>query len=163
MVTPVRPARTGATVAAGLLAVLVGVLVLRAPGAQPQIGWFSYDGPPSPQLLDSLLVWNLARAVGALLVLLGLLVLARLLGSSVRRRGGAALVPLARGLLVLAGLLVLGGLVAFALEATVKRRGGLVGGQITVSPAVWTQGQAGAALVVAVGLLVGAAGTGRRG
>ncbi len=154
----------------GLLAVIVGVLVLRSPGAQPGIGWFSYGGPPSPALLDSLVAWNAARGFGAVLVLVGLLVVAHVLGRSAEGRREPGPRPLAGRVLVLAAVLVLGGLLAFVLLGRVDRFEATVSiskvadapPPVVFASTVWTHTQAVAALVVAIGLLVGAVGTGLR-
>lgn len=163
--------RTGVVAAAtGAVAVLVGFLVLRSRAAEVEIGWFSYDGPPSPELMGSLVGWNLVRTVGALLVLTGLLVLAHLLGALVAARGRLLPGRLTGALLALAGVLVVGGLVAFVAlgladrgEATISISK-LTGPPLGFRPAwsVWTRGQTSAALVVATGLVLGAVTTGLR-
>jgi len=146
--------RTGFAAAIGVLVVVVGVLVLQSDAAQVEVGWFSYDGPPSPKVLDSLLAWNLTREVGAVLVLLGLVVLAHLLGMVAGRRSRELAARLAGSALVLAGVLVVGGLVAFVVSRAVA--------QVGVQTSAWTQDQAAAALIAATGLVVGAVGTGLR-
>jgi hypothetical protein len=167
--TPVATRRRALLVAAlGLVVVVLGVLVLRSPGAHAGVGWFSYAGPPSQDLLDSLVAWNSTRAVGAVLVMAGLLVLARLLGVVA---AGRDLVPARLGgrALVLAALLVVGGLVAFVVlgridrsEATVSISRLRPGWHGVLASTVWTRDQAAAALVAASGLVLAAAGTGLR-
>lgn len=162
--------RTGLTALLGVLVVVVGVVVLRSASAQAGIGWFSYGGPPSPEVLASLLPWNPPRAVGAVLVLVGVSVLAHLLGFVAARRG---LVPrrAAGRVLVLAVLLVVGGLVAFVLlgpglggrgEAVISISKLPPVPSVTPSWTVWTQSQTAAALVVATGVVVAAVATGLR-
>ncbi|MGI3786459.1 MAG: hypothetical protein ACRYG2_37425 [Janthinobacterium lividum] len=154
--------RTGVLAALGVAAVVVGILVLRSPGARAGIGWFSYDGPPSPELLEALVAWNLTRTVGALLVLAGLLVLAHLLGALAASRGSAVSAPLTAGVLVLAGVLVVGGLVAFVVLDVLGSREGSTSRQLGLASSVWTRSQTSAALVVATGLVLGAMGGGLR-
>ena len=151
---------TGLTALLGVVVVVVGVVVLRSPAAQAGTGWFSYGGPPSPEVLAGLLPWNLPRAVGAVLVLLGVALLAHLLGFVAVRRG---LLPrrAAAGVLVLAALLVVGGLVTFVVLSAGDRSGAAVSG-VTYGAGVWNQSQTAAALVVATGLVVAAVATGLR-
>lgn len=167
------PRRTGLTALLGVLVVVVGVLVLRAPAAQAQVGWFSYDGPPPPEVLDRLVAWNLPRAVGALLVLVGVLVLAHLLGALAAGRGDDRVRRLARPVTVLGFVLVLGGLVAFGIltarvvgdrsEATVaiSKFSGFRP-ELFVSWSVWAPDQLAAVLLAATGLVVLAVATGLR-
>ncbi|MGI3786592.1 MAG: hypothetical protein ACRYG2_38090 [Janthinobacterium lividum] len=159
---------TWPTAALGVVLVVVGLLVLRSPGAQASFGWFSY-GPPSQEVLDGVVAWNLVRAVGAVLVLIGLLVLGQLLGRAASRRSGGRAAQLARPVLVLAGVLVLGGLVAFFAvdaigrsEATVSISKVTGSAHLMVGPGVWTQDRFAAALVAATGLVVAAVGLGLR-
>ncbi len=67
------------------LLVAVGMVVLLTLGAAPTLGWFSYGPAPSPELLDSLTAWTRTRAVGAGLVVLGVLVGAATTGVLVGR------------------------------------------------------------------------------
>ncbi len=162
--------RTGVAATLGLVAVILGVLVLRSRGAEVEIGWFSYDGPPSPDLLDSLVAWNATRAAGAGLVLVGVLVGAYLVGLLAGQRWGPAAPRSAARVLVLAALVVLAGLVAFTVLRSVDRGEAtvsisrLVGQprQVSFASTVWTRPQAVAALVAGVGLVLGAVGTGLR-
>ncbi|GAB2581786.1 hypothetical protein [Microlunatus antarcticus] len=160
--------RTALTAGLGVLVVVIGVLVLRAPAAQAEVGWFSYDGPPSQDFLDGLVAWNRTRAAGAVLVMVGLLVLARLLGLVAAARG---LAPARLGgrVLVLAALLVVGGLASFVVlgrldrtEATVSISKFRPGYHQVFATTVWTQQQAAAALVAATGLVLAAVGVGLR-
>ncbi|GAA3549805.1 hypothetical protein GCM10022197_00790 [Microlunatus spumicola] len=147
--------KTGLTALLGVLVVVVGLVVLRSPAAQAGIGWFSYGGPPSPEVLASLLPWNLPRAVGAALVLVGVAVLAHLLGSVAARRG--LVPPRAAGrVLVLAVLFVVGGAVAFVAGTGARAT------DVTYGSSAWTQSQTAAALVVATGLVVAAVAAGLR-
>lgn len=146
--------RNGVVAALGVLVVIVGALVLRSPGATADVGWFSYDGPPSPELLNGLVAWNLTRTVGATLVLLGLVVLAHLLGRAATGRSAGGAARFARPALALAGVLVIGGLVAFFVSGTAA--------QLGMESSAWTRDQTEAALVAATGLVVGAVGTGLR-
>lgn len=157
-----RAPRTRLRVALGLVSVVLGLLVLRSPGAQVAIGWFSYGGPPSPALLAGLVGWNLTRAAGALLVLAGLLVLAHLLGVLAGSRGGRAPALPGVAVLVLAGVLVVGGLVAFVAADLLRSSEGNPAHQLGVDGSVWTRGQLSGALVVATGLVLGAVGAGLR-
>jgi len=115
-----------------------------------------------------LVAWNGTRAVGAVLVMVGLLVLARLLGVVAMGRGLTS-ARLDGRVLVLAALLVVGGLVAFVFlgridrsEATVSISKLRPGWHDVGASTVWTRNQAAAALVVATGLVLAAAGTGLR-
>lgn len=161
--------RTGFAVASGVVVLVVGVVVLRSRAAQAEVGWFSY-GPPPPEVLDGLLAWNLTRAVGAVLVLAGLAVLAHLLGVVAGRRNALLAARLANPALVLAGLLVVGGLVGFVALAAGDRGEATVAISKVIGPirpltpwwSVWDQNQTAAALVAATGLVVGAVGTGLR-
>jgi hypothetical protein len=160
--------RTATTAALGVLVVVVGVLVLRAPAAQAEVGWFSYDGPPSQDVLDGLVAWNRTRSVGAVLVMVGLLVLARLLGVVAASRGLASARLGGRGL-VLAALLVVAGLASFVVLGTIDRSEATVsiatfrpGDHQVFATTVWTQQQAAAALVATTGLVLAAVGTGLR-
>ncbi len=165
--------RTGLTALLGALVVVVGVLVLRAPASQAGVGWFSYDGPPAPEVLDRLVAWNLPRTVGALLVLSGLLLLAHLLGALAAERGTGAVRRLVRPVAVLGAVLTVGGLVAFVVvtlavtsdrgEATVAISK-LTGPhhELYVSWTTWGPEQLTAALVGATGLVVVAVAAGLR-
>jgi hypothetical protein len=144
--------------AVGVVAVVVGVVVLRSPGADVSIGWFSYGGPPTRDLLDSLVAWNRTREVGAGLVLVGLLVIAALLGVLAASRGRAVPARLAGAVLVLAAVLVLGGAVAFVMLDVADP----ITRQLGTDSSVWTRDQSSAALVVASGLVLGAVGAGLR-
>ena len=161
--------RTGGTAARGAAVVVLGVLVLRSPGAQAGFGWFAY-GPPSPEDLDHLVAWNLTREVGAVLVLVGLLVLAHLLGALASATRGAAAGRLSGRVLALGAVLVVGGSMAFFALSTTDRGEEVVTiskfvrpPQIMAGPGVWTREQLAAALVVATGLVVGAVSVGLRG
>jgi len=88
-----------------------------------------------------------------LLVLLGLVVLAHLLGVLAGRRSAELAARLATPALALAGLLVVGGLAGFVVADTAPAG---------MSSSAWAQNQTAAALIVATGLVVGAVGTGLR-
>lgn len=163
------PRRSWPTLGAGVGAVGVGLVLLAVPGAEAGVAWVSYDGPPSPEVIGRLVVWNLVRAVGALLSLVGLMVLGCSLGKLAARRTGGTPARLGGRVLVLAVLLVVGGLVAFFVLGMVDRGGATVSISKFVGPpgpmagpAVWTRDQLAAALVSASGLVLGAVGTGLR-
>ena len=132
---------------------VVGVVVLRSGAAQAEVGWFSYDGPPPPEVLDRLVAWNETRVVGAVLVVAGLVVLAHLLGVVAGRGSPELAARLAGPALVLAGLFVVGGVVAFFVAETAP---------VGTGSSAWTQNQTATALIAATGLVVGAVGTGLR-
>ena len=167
------PRRTWLTALLGVLVVVVGVLVLRAPASQAGVGWFSYDGPPSAEELERLVAWNLPRAVGAVLVLVGVLVLAQLLGTLAAGRGDDRVRRLVRPVTALGAVLGVGGLVAFGVltalmtsdrgEATVAiSKVTAAGHGLFVSWTVWGPAQLGAVLVAATGLVVVAVAAGLR-
>jgi len=142
--------------------VLLGVLVLRSPGAQA-VGVDPYAPAVDRDWLDELGAWNTTRAVGAVLVLLGLAAAALVVGL---RLGARATSPSWRSLLVVAlvaGALVAGGLVAFdRLQTPVVEYVGISEARDSpplVSSTVhatagWSRGQSVAALAAALGLLL---------
>ena len=148
----------------GLAAVVLGVLVLSSSGARG-VGVDPFTNPAGDKdWLDTLRTWNHTREVGATLLVLGLAALAAAGGVLVgRRREPARRVVVLGG--VTAGVLLAVGLVAFAWPrpAEVEYVGiyKLVRGPIVMPPPivfatmVWTRGQAVAAVVAAVGLLLG--------
>lgn len=157
-----RSRLVGVLLVVAVLAVLLGLLVLRSPGAQ-SVGVDPYAPPVERGLLDELGVWNRTREVGTALLLLGLtcaaLVVGLLLGA---RAPSSSRRPLLLGVLGAAALLV-GGLTAFGqLQGPVIEYVGI--SKAMDSPPVvsstayattgWSRGQTVAALVAAAGLLL---------
>ena len=145
-----------------LVVVLLGLLVLRSPGAQ-SVGVDPYAPAVQRGLLDELGAWNRVREVGAALVLLGLtcaaLVVGLLLGARAPR---ASWRPLLVGALGAAALLV-GGLTAFnrlpgpVVEYVAIRKAAdspPVVSSTVYATAGWSRGQTVATLAAAAGLLL---------
>lgn len=157
-----RSRLVGVLVLVALVVVLLGLLVLRSPGAKA-VGVDPYAPPVQRGWLDELGAWSRAREVGAALVLLGLtcaaLVVGLLLGSRARHSSRR---PLLLGALAAAALVV-GGLVAFdRLEEPEIEYVGIskardsppVVSSTVYATAGWTRGQTVGALAAAAGLLL---------
>ncbi|SDU86381.1 hypothetical protein SAMN04488544_1143 [Microlunatus sagamiharensis] len=157
-----RSRLVGVLLVVAVLAVLLGVLVLRSPGAHA-VGVDPYALSIDRDWLDELGAWNSRRTVGAVLVLLGLTFTALVMGL---RLGARAASPSWRSLLVVAlaaAALVAGGLVAFdRLQAPVVEHVAIskardsppVVSRTVHATAGWSRGQSVAALAAALGLLL---------
>ena len=157
-----RAVGRGVLGAAGFAAVVIGVLVLQSTNARG-VGVDPFAGPPQDRdWLDTLCAWNGSREVGAALVVVGLMVLAVVVGVLLGGR------PPTRRALVLsgvaAGLLLTVGTVVFAWprehEVTYEGTYRLIRApepmpRMVLATMVWSRAQAVAALVVTTGLLLG--------
>lgn len=157
-----RSRPVGVLVVVAVLAVLLGVLVLRSPGAQG-VGLDPYAAPVDRGWLDGLGARNRVREVGAALVLLGLTLAALVAGLLLGTRDPhLSRRPLLVGALAAAAL-VAGGLVAFdQLQEPVIEYVGIykaMNSPPVVSSTVyattgWSRGQSVGALAAAAGLLL---------
>lgn len=105
---------TAVTVVGGLVAATGLVVLLRRPPGS-EIGWFAYAPVAEPEL-DGLVVLAGRQAGGAVLLALGLLLVALVLGTRAGRGGARA--TSRRSVALLGGLVVLTGVVGLARPRT---------------------------------------------